>query len=159
MGYSMAVNLRSKLPSSQHLLICDVSQTLLDKFQKENGSKGPVEVISNGYDAIQRANTLITMLPTAAAVEKVYLDEQTGVIQGAIHASKNGTPQQKLIMECGTIETATILKVGQATKDAAPKLAQGRGLRFRGCTGQWRTDGRRGRDTDLHGRSDQPRAV
>jgi 3-hydroxyisobutyrate/3-hydroxypropionate dehydrogenase len=129
MGYSMAVNLRSKLPSTQHLLICDVSQTLLDKFQKENASKGSIEVIPSGYEAIQRANTLITMLPTAAAVEKVYLDEQRGVIQGAIDASKTN-PQKKLIMECGTIETATILKVAQATKDAASKLAQGAQLDF-----------------------------
>ena len=83
MGYSMAVNLRAKLPPSHLLLICDVSQTLLDKLQKENASKGPVEVVPNGYEAIQRANTLITMLPTAGSVEKVYLDEKTGVVQGA----------------------------------------------------------------------------
>ncbi|KIW67964.1 hypothetical protein PV04_03942 [Phialophora macrospora] len=130
MGYSMAVNLRSKLPPSKHLLICDVSQTLLDKFQKENVSKGPIEVVPNGYEAIQRANTVITMLPTAASVEKVYMDEKTGVIQGGIDASKNGNPQKKLIMECGTIETATILKVAQATKDAASKLADGATLDF-----------------------------
>jgi 3-hydroxyisobutyrate/3-hydroxypropionate dehydrogenase len=130
MGYSMAVNLRSKLPSSQHLLICDVSQQLLDKFTKENSSEGPVEVIPSGYEAVQRANTVITMLPTASSVEKVYLDEKTGVIQGAIDASKNGSPQKKLIMECGTIETATILKVGQATKDAASKLGSGARLDF-----------------------------
>ncbi len=130
MGYSMAVNLRSKLPTSQLLLICDVSQTLLDKFQKENASNGPIEVIPNGYEAIQRANTIITMLPTAASVEKVYLDGTTGVIQGAIDISKNGTPQKKLIMECGTIETATILKVAEATKEAASKLAHDATLDF-----------------------------
>lgn len=129
MGYSMAVNLRSKMPSSNLLLICDVSQTLLDKFQKENSSKGPIEVVPNGYEAIQRANTLITMLPTASSVEKVYLDDKTGVIQGAIDASHKN-PQKKLIMECGTIETATILKVAAATKDAAPKLAAGAALDF-----------------------------
>ncbi|KIW28788.1 uncharacterized protein PV07_04662 [Cladophialophora immunda] len=130
MGYSMAVNLRAKLPSTTTLLICDVSDAALKKFQTENSSKGPIEVVSNGFEAIKRANTLITMLPTAASVEKVYLDPQTGVIQGAIEASKNGNPQKKLIMECGTIETATILKVAAATKEAAPKLASGATLDF-----------------------------
>ena len=33
-------------------------------------------------------------------------------------------------MECGTIETATILKVAQATEDAAPKFAEGATLDF-----------------------------
>ena len=129
MGYSMAVNLRSKLPSTHHLLICDVSQSLLEKFQKENASKGAIEVVSDGYEAIQRANTLITMLPTAGVVERVYLDEKSGVIQGAIDASRTN-PQKKLIMECGTIETATILRVAQTTKDAASSLAQGAQLDF-----------------------------
>ncbi|OQV07807.1 NAD binding domain-containing protein [Cladophialophora immunda] len=121
MGYSMAVNLRAKLPSTTTLLICDVSDAALKKFQTENSSKGPIEVVSNGFEAIKRANTLITMLPTAASVEKVYLDPQTGVIQGAIEASKNGNPQKKLIMDGGPMgaEAGTLcFMVGAMTKDA-----------------------------------------
>ena len=124
MGYSMAVNLRAKLDSSYTLLICDVSSALIQKFQSQMSGQGPVEVISNGREAVSRANTVITMLPTASAVEKVYLDPSTGIIPGAIEASKSN-PQKKLIMECGTIETATILKVAQATKDAASQLQPG----------------------------------
>ncbi|KAK5211561.1 hypothetical protein LTR67_002064 [Exophiala xenobiotica] len=130
MGYSMAVNLRSKLDSSYTLLICDVSSALIQKFQSQMSGKGPVEVISNGHEAVSRANTVITMLPTAGAVEKVYLDPSTGIIAGAVEASKGSNPQKKLIMECGTIETATILKVAQATKDAAGQLGSGAQLDF-----------------------------
>lgn len=129
MGYSMAVNLRSKLPASWTVLICDVSTAAIEKFKTQMAGKGPVDVVTTGYDAVQRANTVITMLPTAAAVEKVYLDPSTGVLAGAIAASKTN-PQKKLIMECGTIETASILKVAKATAEAAPQLASGAALDF-----------------------------
>ncbi|KIW99513.1 uncharacterized protein Z518_11252 [Rhinocladiella mackenziei CBS 650.93] len=129
MGYPMAVNLRSKLPSTYTLLICDVSSSAISKFQSQMSGKGPVEVVTSGFEAIQRANTLITMLPTASSVETVYLDPSTGVIPGAIEASKS-SPQKKLIMECGTIETATILKVAKAAADASSKLASGATLDF-----------------------------
>lgn len=130
MGYPMAVNLRTKLDDSHTLLICDVSTDALSKFQSEVSGKGPVEVVSNGQEAIRRANTVITMLPTAAAVEKVYLDPSSGIIPGAIAAASSSSPRKILIMECGTIETATILKVAQAAKDAASKLPSGTTLDF-----------------------------
>ncbi|KAL6251925.1 hypothetical protein RBB50_002135 [Rhinocladiella similis] len=129
MGYSMAVNLRTKLDDSYTLLICDVSEALIQKFIKQMAGQGPVEVISNGREAVSRANTVITMLPTAGAVEKVYLDASTGIIPAAIEVSKTN-PQKKLIMECGTIETATILKVGKATQDAVSQLGPGATLDF-----------------------------
>ncbi len=69
------------------------------------------------------------MLPTAPSVEKVYLDPTTGIIAGGIEASKSN-PQKKLIMECGTIETATILKVAAAATEAASKLGPGAILDF-----------------------------
>ena len=129
MGYSMAVNLRTKLPKSTTVLICDVVPAALEKFQTQVAGTGPVEVVKTGFDAALRANTVITMLPTAPSVEKVYLDPSTGVIAGALEASKSN-PQKKLIMECGTIETATILKVGEASQEAAKKLENGAQLEF-----------------------------
>ncbi|KAI1614776.1 3-hydroxyisobutyrate dehydrogenase [Exophiala viscosa] len=125
MGYPMALNLRSALDDSYKLLICDVSEAALSKFQSEASGKGPVEVIKSGHEAINSANTVITMLPTARAVESVYLDEKTGIIPGAIATASESNPRQILIMECGTIETSTILKVAEAAKEAAPKLPKG----------------------------------
>jgi 3-hydroxyisobutyrate dehydrogenase len=115
MGYPMAVNLRSKLPATSTVLVCDVSEAAIAKFREQMAGKGPVEVVKSGYEAVQRADTVITMLPTAPAVEKVYLDAATGVLAGATAASKEQPGRKKLIMECGTIETATILKVGGET--------------------------------------------
>jgi 3-hydroxyisobutyrate dehydrogenase len=114
MGYPMAVNLRKGLPASTTLLICDVVPSAISKFQSETADLGPVEVIQNGFEAVQRADMVITMLPVSAAVKAVYLDNETGILAGAEAAPQAGS--SKIIMECGTIETATILEVAKATK-------------------------------------------
>jgi 3-hydroxyisobutyrate/3-hydroxypropionate dehydrogenase len=121
MGYPMALNLRKGLDDSHTLLICDVSVDALDRFQHDAEGKGPVEVVKGGHEAIQRADTVITMLPDSNAVKKVYLDSSTGIIAGAEAAikSSNVNKREKLIMECGTIETSTILEVAKATEASA----------------------------------------
>ncbi|KAL1610121.1 hypothetical protein SLS60_001786 [Paraconiothyrium brasiliense] len=114
----MAVNLRKGLHSDYTLLVCDVVPSALEKFHSETSSHGPVETIQNGFDAVQRANTVITMLPGSAAVKDVYLNPSTGVIAGAENAIPNGG-SEKIIMECGTIETATILEVAKRAKESS----------------------------------------
>lgn len=61
------------------------------------------------------------MLPDSKAVKKVYLDPHSGILAGAEAASFK---QEKIIMECGTIETATILEVAKAAEasNVAEKL-------------------------------------
>lgn len=121
MGYPMALNLRKGLDDSHTLLICDVSTDALERFQRDTEGKGPVSIVNGGFDAIQRADTVITMLPDSNAVKKVYLDPSTGIIAGAKAAfkSNNGSKSDKLIMECGTIETSTILAVAKATASSS----------------------------------------
>ncbi|KAL2205531.1 3-hydroxyisobutyrate dehydrogenase-like protein [Sarocladium strictum] len=124
MGYPMAFNLVKGLGPSKSFLICDVNQEALDKFQAAVKGIGNVSVIQNGYEAAKAADTVITILPTAAVVDAVYLDPKTGILAGAVAAGENGTPSNKLIMECGTIETATIKKVAKAVEEtSAAKLA------------------------------------
>lgn len=72
---------------------------------------------------------VVTMLPTAGAVESVYLDPNTGVLAGAV-SSLQSTPTKKIIMECGTIETSTILSVAKATVNAASSLSSPASLTF-----------------------------
>ena len=55
MGFPMAVNLRKKIGSEYKLLICDVSQDALSRFQSTCSETGPIEVISNGYEAAKTA--------------------------------------------------------------------------------------------------------
>jgi len=117
MGYPMAVNLRKGLDKSHTLLICDVVPEAIQKFQSETANYGPVEVIKNGYEAIQKADMVITMLPGSAAVKAVYLDDKTGMLAGAEAALQQGKAgNKKIIMECGTIETSTILEAAKATE-------------------------------------------
>jgi 3-hydroxyisobutyrate dehydrogenase len=61
---------------------------------------------------------VITMLPNSPAVKAVYLDTKTGIISG-VEAAAASSPEKKIIMECGTIETATILKVAKAVTTSA----------------------------------------
>jgi len=121
MGYPMALNLRKGLDDSQTLLVCDVSADALKRFQSDAEGKGPVEVVKSGYEAIQQADTVITMLPDSNAVKKVYLDSSNGILAGAEAALKSdsGRKSDKLIMECGTIETSTILEVAKATDSSS----------------------------------------
>ncbi|KAB5513601.1 NAD binding domain of 6-phosphogluconate dehydrogenase-domain-containing protein [Coniochaeta sp. 2T2.1] len=125
MGYPMAKNLRKGLGKDKTMLICDVSKEALDKFVKETEGQGPVEIVANGFEAAQRANTVITMLPVSPVVTSVYLDPQTGILAGAAASS---SPEHKLIMECGTIESDTILSVARAT--ASTPLTQRNLLTF-----------------------------
>lgn len=121
MGYPMALNLRKGLDDSHTLLICDVSRDALDRFQRDAEGHGAVSIVNGGFDAVQQADTVITMLPDSNAVKKVYLDPSTGVIAGteATFNSNNGSKSNKLIMECGTIETSTILEVAKATESSS----------------------------------------
>lgn len=122
MGYPMALNLRKGLDDSHKLLICDISSDALGRFQKEAEGHGPVETIKNGYEAVKQANTIITMLPDSNAVKQVYLDPNTGIIAGAESlVSSTSEIERKLLIECGTIETATILEVGKRAGSSANK--------------------------------------
>ena len=51
----MAVNLRSKMGSDKTLLICDVSQDAIARFQKQMEGKRPIKVVRNGFDAVKQA--------------------------------------------------------------------------------------------------------
>lgn len=64
------------------------------------------------------------MLPTGDAVKAVYLDSGTGVLAG-VKAIAAQSPVHKLIVECGTIESATILEVGSAADKALSELPSG----------------------------------
>ncbi|KAJ6442540.1 3-hydroxyisobutyrate dehydrogenase protein [Purpureocillium lavendulum] len=123
MGYPMALNLLKGLGPDKTLLICDVSNDILDRFQTEAKGDAAVIVVSNGFQAAKMANTIITMLPTSDVVESVYLDADSGILAGAAAAAQSGSPETKLIMECGTIDTATIKRVSMATQTTSARLS------------------------------------
>ena len=69
------------------------------------------------------------MLPNSEAVRSVYLDESTGVIVGVKLAAATSSVR-KLIVECGTIESATILDVAKAAEETQRILPPGSVLGF-----------------------------
>lgn len=69
------------------------------------------------------------MLPDGAAVKSVYLNETNGVLAG-VRSAASKSPVNKLIVECGTIESATILEVAKATEETAKELPEGSVLDF-----------------------------
>jgi len=131
MGYPMAKNLRAGLGPEKLLLICDVNIEALEQFKSEvqTASQGPVEIVPNGFEAVAKANTVITMLPGSDAVKAVYLDPHTGILAGAVAVTKKtlltSPPEQKLIMECGTIETDTIDLVAKSTQETSDSVLSG----------------------------------
>ncbi|KAI1084515.1 NAD binding domain of 6-phosphogluconate dehydrogenase-domain-containing protein [Whalleya microplaca] len=119
MGYPMAKNLLAGLSPGKTLLICDVNTEALDRFIKETVGKGTVKVTSSGFEAAKAADTVITMLPGSDVVKSVYLDPQTGILAGAVTARAEGSSSPKLVMECGTIESDTILAVAKTIQETS----------------------------------------
>lgn len=69
------------------------------------------------------------MLPTSDSVKEVYLNPETGVIAGVQKAAASSSVD-KLIVECGTIESATISEVAKAAIEANNGLPEGSVLDF-----------------------------
>lgn len=55
MGYNMAVNLRTKMPKEKTLVVCDVSEAAISRFQEQMKDSGPVVVAKSRSQAIQQA--------------------------------------------------------------------------------------------------------
>lgn len=55
MGFPMAINLRKKIGPNATILICDVSADAIEKFQSQTSNQGPVQVVKNGFEAVQKA--------------------------------------------------------------------------------------------------------
>lgn len=110
MGYPMASNLRSKVGKDTTMVIYDTNRETLDRFNQEMSVHGPVTIVKDSFEAIKRANTLISVMPSNEAVKAVHLDPESGSLAGAAaHPS-----QRKLIIECGTVSQSTILEVAKA---------------------------------------------
>jgi len=74
-------------------------------------------------------DTVFTMLPNSDAVKAVYLADDNGILAG--NRSLRSEPQvTKLIVECGTIESETMLEVAKATPTVAQALPDGSSLDF-----------------------------
>lgn len=110
MGYAMCSNIRQKIPSTSTLYINDINPSACSRFVSEYSLHGPIEIVPTAREAAENASVVISIVPGAADVKAVYLDEKTGVI-----AAKKD--EGRLMLECSTIDVETTKEVGRKLKD------------------------------------------
>jgi 3-hydroxyisobutyrate dehydrogenase-like beta-hydroxyacid dehydrogenase len=106
MGYAMASNIRRKMPQTSTLYINDINASACQRFQAELSTHGPIEIVSTAREAAENAKYLVSIVPDAPDVRKVYLDEENGVIAAR-------PDQDRIICECSTIDVKTTREVGE----------------------------------------------
>ncbi|KAH7124138.1 3-hydroxyisobutyrate dehydrogenase mitochondrial precursor [Dendryphion nanum] len=111
MGYAMASNIRKKAPSTSTLYVNDINASACTRFQSEYSSFGPIEIVSTAREASENAEYVISIVPGAADVKKVYLDEKDGVIAARKDANR-------VLCECSTIDSQSTREVGEKLKQA-----------------------------------------
>ncbi|KAK2748006.1 hypothetical protein FQN57_001597 [Myotisia sp. PD_48] len=107
MGYPMARNLRSKIPDSDTLIICDSNPETTQKFVAEGKGK-KIEVASGPREVAEKAETVVTSLPEPQHVKSVF------------HLIlKDGLPklsQDRLFIDCSTIDPSSSREVANAVQ-------------------------------------------
>jgi len=111
MGYAMAANIRRKMDPSATLFVNDINTTACTNFKEEFGSLGPISIVPTAREAAEDAKVVISIVPAAVDVKKVYLDEETGVIAGK-------EDEDRVLCECSTIDVKSTREVGERLKEA-----------------------------------------
>jgi len=108
MGYPMARNLRSKIPSSDTLYIHDVNPTICEKFAAE--FKG-VEIAPDVRELAENSQTILTVLPEPRHIENVFAD----MLRPPTLRTDAPNTQERLFIDCSTIDIKTSREVANAT--------------------------------------------
>lgn len=111
MGYGMATNVRQKLSKNATMFINDVNTDACERFVKELSQHGPIEIVKTAKETVSKAPVLISIVPAAKHVKQVYLDKENGVIAAP-------RDENRLILECSTIDVESTREVGKAITDA-----------------------------------------
>ncbi|KAI9808856.1 MAG: hypothetical protein M1827_007179 [Pycnora praestabilis] len=110
MGYPMAQNLRSKIPPSSKLVVCEVVKPQLERFVSE--TKGDIEIGETPKEVVEKSDIIITMLPAGKHVKEVFTNPTTGLL------SAPKTSESKLFIECSTIDVPTSQEVAKAVAES-----------------------------------------
>ncbi|KAF2281348.1 6-phosphogluconate dehydrogenase C-terminal domain-like protein [Westerdykella ornata] len=81
-----------------------------ERFKTEYSSYGPISIVKTAREAAENARTVVSIVPGAKDVKKVYLDEIDGVI-----ASK--PDEMRVLCECSTIDVKSTREVGNKLKE------------------------------------------
>lgn len=110
MGYGMARNLRTKLPQSAKFVLCEIDESRREEFVKELSPKGPIDIVDSPKEVAAKADIIITMLPRAPHVEKVFTDPHTGFL------SISQPPKPRFFIECSSIDTESSTKLASTVQ-------------------------------------------
>ncbi|KAF2462460.1 putative 3-hydroxyisobutyrate dehydrogenase [Lineolata rhizophorae] len=111
MGFPMAENIRRKMSSSKTMYVYDVYRPSCERFVNELGGIGPIEIVGSVKDVTENSSVVISIVPSAEDVRKVFLDGK----EGAIAARKDA---ERLFLECSTIDAQTTRDVGETLTKA-----------------------------------------
>lgn len=104
-GYPMAKNLRSKIPSSDSMIIHDVNPTILEQFQAEHSN---VTIAKDVREVSDTADVILTVLPEPHHVQNVFH-------QMLRPGSTTSSTRQRLFIDCSTIDPRSSANVAEAT--------------------------------------------
>ncbi|KAK1490989.1 hypothetical protein CTAM01_10482 [Colletotrichum tamarilloi] len=111
-GYPMAASIRRNLKRQSTVHVFGVNKSACEKFVQQFSSFGQVEVAASPREVAAAVDVVISMVPGAPEVSKVYLDVGDGIIS----APKN---PQRLLIECSTIDTTTARHVADQIRKAS----------------------------------------
>ncbi|OSS44196.1 hypothetical protein B5807_11207 [Epicoccum nigrum] len=107
MGYSMAKNLRAKIPAEDTLFIHDVNAAATQKFLEES-PKG-VRIAKNVREVAENAEVIITALPEPQHVKGVY----KAMLEPATLLTDSAVKKARLFIDTSTIDPMTSAGVAQ----------------------------------------------
>ncbi|OJD27971.1 3-hydroxyisobutyrate dehydrogenase [Blastomyces percursus] len=107
MGYSMARNLRSKIPKSDTLIICDVNAKTTEQFVQEQPDL-KVKVATSPQQVALESETIITSLPEPRHVKDVF----HLILKGGL--PKLQSEKERLFIDCSTIDPVSSREVANA---------------------------------------------
>lgn len=121
MGLEMASNLLTKFPAPiSSFVIHDHSQSSVSRFVERHHPLGPqsthVVTATTPASVARLASTIITMLPSSAEVEQVYLNPTTGILSGL---QDHKASSASLCIDSTTLDISCASSVSEKLKEIA----------------------------------------
>ncbi|PZD43477.1 MmsB, 3-hydroxyisobutyrate dehydrogenase beta-hydroxyacid dehydrogenase [Pyrenophora tritici-repentis] len=112
MGYSMAKNLRAKIPAEDTLFVHDVNTAATERFSEEYPHR--VTVASSVREVAENAETIITSLPAPHHVKAVFKE----MLEPATLLSVGTVKKERFFIDCSTIDPKTSGEVAEAASSS-----------------------------------------
>ncbi|APA12892.1 hypothetical protein sscle_10g076620 [Sclerotinia sclerotiorum 1980 UF-70] len=112
MGYNMARNLQTKLPSADTIRVYDINTDAVERFTKDTKALGrgaAVEAATNVREAAENSEVTITVLPEPSHVQSVFGQILKPPLSTSVVANSD-----RLFIDCSTIDPTSSKEVARA---------------------------------------------